>query len=204
VERVGLPFPVDNYTNLYGNLASNEKEFIGLGVGAADNDRNFVSNILAFRKLQLKNPNLVGIFLSVPPQLMPFCAYWADRLENVFIHERTDMSEFYEMLSRCKFVISLADRNTPGRLQGEAAFFGVPVIGSDRLELQRELFPYLSVSPYSIEQAVELGQWVIDTPKTVNIHVEDARAKLLSTYNYKQSLERYNNLLARIEAVNDK
>lgn len=203
VERVGLPFPVKNYSELYGSLASSEKEFIGLGVGAADNDRNFVSNILAFRKLQLNNPKLVGIFLSVPPQLMPHCSYWADRLDNVFIHERTDMSEFYEMLSRCKFVISLADRNTPGRLQGEAAFFGVPVIGSNRLELQQALFPALAVSPYSVEDVVILGQRLLDDSDVGTYYATGAKQKLLNNYNYEKSLERFNNLLARIEAVSD-
>lgn len=202
VERVGLPFPVKNYSELYGSLLDNEKEFIGLGVGAADNDRNFVSNILAFRKLQLTNPDIVGIFLSVPPQLMPYCAYWADRLENVFIHERTEMGEFYEMLSRCKFVISLADRNTPGRLQGEAAFFNVPVIGSDRLELQRELFPEWATSPYSIEEVVAMAKWILDNPAGAHHITELAKEKLLKSYNYEKGLERFNNLLERIEAVN--
>lgn len=203
VERVGLPFPVDNYTKLYGNLRSNEKVFIGLGVGAADNDRNFVSNILAFRKLQLNNPDIVGIFLSVPHQLMPYCAYWADRLENVFIHERTEMGEFYEMLSQCKFVISLADRNTPGRIQGEAAFFNVPVIGSNRLELQNELFPEFAVSPFSIEEVVTHAQRLLDSEELGKALSEQARERLLENYSYKKSLERFNNLLARIEAVND-
>ena len=202
VERVGLPFPVESYTQQYGNLQSNKKEFIGLGVGAADNDRNFVSNILAFKKLQLNNPELVGIFLSVPHQLMPYCAYWADRLQNVFIHERTEMGEFYEMLSRCKFVISLTDRNTPGRIQGEAAFFNIPVIGSNRLELQDELFPQWSVSPFSIEDVVTHGQWILDNPEAAAALTLGANKKLLDNYNYDISRERYNNLLARIEAVN--
>src|SRR3972149_4214643 len=78
VERVGLPFPFETY------------------------DRNFVSSILAFQKLQLKSPRLKGVFLSIPSQLIPYCAYWADRVDNLYIHQRKDMAEYYEMLSRCK------------------------------------------------------------------------------------------------------
>lgn len=198
VEYVGLPFPTDNYEKLYGNLRNQPKEYIGLGVGAADNDRNFVSNILAFRKLQLKNPDLVGLFLSVPPQLMPYCAFWADRLENVFIHERTEMGEFYEMLSRCKLVLNLADRNTPGRLQGEAAFFGVPVVGSNRLELQNILYPkQWSVNPFAIEDVVKQAQWILDNPDTVEIMMMEPKGILDREYGYKASKEKFMKLLSK-------
>lgn len=198
VERVGLPFPVESYETKYGHLRSNEKEFIGLGVGAADNDRNFVSNLMAFRRLQMSNPNLVGVFLSIPHQLIPYCTYWAEKVNNVFIHEREDMPEFYEVLSRCKFVINLADRNTPGRIQGEAAFFNVPVIGSDRLELQGELFPQLTVKPYELEDAVKSGQRLLDDPKFYKQVTEYAHRKLVQHYDYKPSKERFDRLVKKI------
>jgi glycosyltransferase involved in cell wall biosynthesis len=198
VERVGLPFPTENYEKLYGKFRSQERDIIGLGVGAADNDRNFVSNVLAFNKLQLSNPDLVGVFLSVPDQLLPYCSFWADRMDNVFIQQRNGMDDFYEMLSRCKFVISLADRNTPGRIQGEAAFFDIPVIGSDRAELQRELFPSFAVSPYAIEQVVDHGQWILDNPEAAKELASEGHYRLVTEYNYEQSRARFNNLLARI------
>lgn len=197
VERVGLPFPFEAYENKFGHLRNSTKEFIGLGVGAADNDRNFVSNVLTFQKLQLKNPNLVGLFLSIPSQLISYCAYWADRVDNLYIHQRTEMDEYYEMLSRCKFVINLTDRNTPGRLQGEAAFFGVPVIGSNRLELQEELFPTLSVKPYELEKAVTLGQELLDSSDHKDI--TDFAFTKLQDYSYENSIKKYEHLLARIK-----
>jgi hypothetical protein len=197
VERVGLPFPFDSYEEKYGQLRNSEKRYIGLGVGASDNDRNFVSNLMAFRYLQLHNPDLVGVFLSIPQQLMPYCIYWADQIDNVYIHEREDMPEFYDMLSQCKFVINLADRNTPGRIQGEAAFFEVPVIGSNRLELQNELYPTLAVTPYAIEDVVKMGQYLLDNP--VEGAKIGARArKTLRHYSYDRSLQRFNRLLERI------
>jgi glycosyltransferase involved in cell wall biosynthesis len=108
------------------------------------------------------------------------------------------MDDFYEMLSRCKFVISLADRNTPGRIQGEAAFFDIPVIGSDRAELQRELFPSFAVSPYAIEQVVDHGQWILDNPEAAKELASEGHYRLVTEYNYEQSRARFNNLLARI------
>ena len=199
VMRVGLPFPFETYEKKFSQFRDSKKEFIGLGVGAADNDRNFVSNILAFRKLQLKNPNLTGIFLSIPASLIPYCAYWADRVDNLYIHQRTEMDEYYEMLSRCKFVINLTDRNTPGRLQGEAAFFGVPVIGSNRLELQEELFPNLAVKPFELEKVVQLGQSLLDMDDQATKLITDYAFNGLQSYNYQNSIERFNSLLARIK-----
>lgn len=197
VIHAGLPFPFESYEAKYGELRGSEPEFVGLGVGAADNDRNFVSNVLAFKLLQLKNPNLVGVFLSIPKQLLSQCAYWADLVPNIYIHERNDMDEYMEMLSRCSFVINLADRNTPGRIQGEAAFMKVPVIGSNRLELQNELYPNLSVTPYAIEEVVGLAQELIDKPELGTKFGESAYKKL-SKYNYERSRERFNNLLGKI------
>lgn len=197
VERVGLPFPFESYEAKYGALRNSEKRFIGLGVGASDNDRNFVSNLMAFRYLQLHNPDLVGVFLSIPKQLMPYVIYWADQVENVFIQEREDMPEFYDVLSQCQFVINLADRNTPGRIQGEAAFFEVPVIGSDRLELQRELFPSLAVTPFAIENVVRNGQALLDDPTNAAVLGKLAH-KRLEKYSYKHSKERFEKLLSRI------
>lgn len=201
VERVGLPFPVEVYEEKYGSLRikPEDRDIIGLGVGAADNDRNFVSNILAFRKLQLVNPDLKGVFLSIPPQLMQYCSYWADKVPNVFIHQREDMGEFYEMLARCKFVINLTDRNTPGRLEGEAAFFDVPVIGSNRLELQNELFPDLAITPFAVEEAVNLGQLLLKNPEIARVFAEEAHTKLVKNYNYTISIERFKTLISRIE-----
>jgi hypothetical protein len=199
VERVGLPFPVDNYENLYGDFRNKERTYIGLGVGAADNDRNFISNLLVFRRLQLNNPNLVGVFLSIPHQLLSYCSYWADKVANVYIQERTTMGDFYDILSQCQFVISLTDRNTPGRLQGEAAFFEIPVVGSNRLELQDELFPLLAVKPYEIESATNRAQFLLDHPDRGRMLGEQAHKKLVTTYSYKKSIARYRKLLNRIE-----
>jgi hypothetical protein len=154
---------------------------------------------MAFRYLQLKNPDIVGVFLSVPKQLLPYCVYWADRLDNVFIQEREDMPEFYEALSRCKFVINLADRNTPGRIQGEGAFFEVPVIGSDRLELQNILFPTLKASPFALKEVVDAGQYLLDNPQA-GIELAKAARKKLERFNYAKSKDRFNNLVKRIEA----
>lgn len=198
VERVGLPFPVESYETRYGSFRNNEKKYIGLGVGASDNDRNFISNLMVFQQLQLKNPDLVGVFLSIPHQLMPYCSYWSDKFSNVYIHQRNGMDEMYEMLSQCKLVINLADRNTPGRLQGEAAFLDIPVVGSNRFELQEELFPQWSVKPYDLEAAVEHAQWILDHPADATTLAQTAHETLVTNYSYEKSRDRYNSLLKRV------
>lgn len=197
VVKTGLPFPFDTYNERYGKYKDTERKYIGVGVGAVDNDRNFISSWIAFRRLQLEYPDVIGVFLSIPPTLIPYCTYLADRTKNLYIHERTDMAEFYDILSQCKFVINTADRNSPGRIQAEAAFLGVPVIGSNRLELQRELFPDLAVSPYSAEKIVTLSKLLLEKPELGVALAQDA-AQTLTKYNYKASKRRFNKLLKQV------
>jgi len=197
VIKSGLPFPFETYEKRYAQFRDSEKKYIAIGVGAADNDRNFITSWNIFRRLQLEYPDVVGVFLSVPPVLLPYCTYLADRTKNLFIHERTDMTDFYDVLSQCKFVINTADRNSPGRIQAEGAFFGVPVIGSNRLELQKELFPDLAISPYSTEKAVALSKLLLEDPELGSNLALDARDKL-EKYDYDSSKRKFNKLLKKI------
>lgn len=197
VIKAGLPFPFETYEARYAQFKDSERKYIGLGVGAADPDRNFISSWLVFNRLKLEYPELKGVFLSVPENLLKYCVYLADMSTDVFIQERSDMSDFYDTLAQCKLVINLADRNTPGRVQAEGAFLGVPVIGSDRLELQRELFPDLAVSPYSLEQATGIAKFLLEHEPMVFEKVEYAREKL-QRYNYAASKRKFNKLLKAI------
>lgn len=197
VVKTGLPFPFKTYTERFDKLIGSEKKYIGLGVGASDNDRNFISSWLAFRYLNFVYPELQGVFLSIPEAIFQQTSFLATNADNVFIQAREDMEAYYDILSQCKFVISLADRNTPGRIQAEAAFFGVPVIGSDRLELQRELFPELAVRPYELEQTVNLANTLLADPEWGDLVAGKAKEKL-QRYNYKKSQRKFNALLKEI------
>lgn len=198
VVKVGLPFPFESYEEKYGHFRSSEKKYIGLGVGASDNDRNFISSWLVFTRLKLVYPDLIGIFLSIPDFLLPYCSLLADASEDVFIQQREDMGEFYDTLSQCKFVINLADRNTPGRLQGEAAFFGVPVIGSERLELQQELFPRYAVKPYQLITAHQYAVDLLEHPELID--TVGPREKL-KHYSYRASKRKFNRLIKEVQEV---
>lgn len=198
VIKSGLPFPFETYTERFSKFFDSEKKYIGLGVGASDNDRNFISSWAAFRLLNVAHPNEQGVFLSIPKEIFGATSFLASSIDNVYIQEREDMETFYDILSQCKFVINLADRNTPGRIQAEAAFFGVPVIGSNRLELQTELFPELSVSPYSLESVVNLANILLEDPEWGQLVAEKAKQKL-QKYNYKSSKRKFNALLKEIK-----
>jgi hypothetical protein len=194
VVKVGLPFPFESYTERFGQFVGSEKKYIGLGVGAADNDRNFVTSWTIFQRLKLDYPDLKGLFMSIPSNILRTVTPFCDAGEDIFIHEREGMGGFYDVLSQCKFVINMADRNTPGRLQGEAAFFGVPVIGSNRLELQNELFPQYSVRPFESEGAYFRAKDILD-----NGYKDGEYAlKMLHRYDYTNSKRKFNNLLKTI------
>lgn len=195
--KAGLPFPFEDYTKQYYKFIGSPKKYIGLGVGASDNDRNFISSALVFAKLKMYDPTLEGVFLSLLPQQIASTSIYADAIPGIKLHERVDMGSFYDLLSQCKFVINLADRNSPGRVQGEAAFFEVPVIGSDRLELQTELYPDLAVSPYSLETTTQLAIALLEKPE-VGERLAKAAKKKLEVYNYRKSKGRFNKLLREI------
>jgi hypothetical protein len=197
VIKGGLPFPFEAYQKTYGKFRDSEKKYIALGVGASDNDRNFVSSALVFAKLKMYYPDLEGVYLSLPSHQIASTNAYADAVPGIKLHERVGMESFYDLLSQCKFVINLADRNTPGRIQGEAAFFGVPVIGSDRLELQNELFPKLATSPYSLENVVSLAIELLENPELADHYAKYALEKL-AVYNYRKSKARFNKLLNEI------
>lgn len=197
VLKTGLPFPFDTYEEYYGALRESPKKYIGLGVGASDNDRNFISSWLVFNLLKLAHPDIQGVFLSIPQPLLQQVGFLADNSKDIYIQAREEMGDFYDVLSQCAMVINLADRNTPGRIQAEAAFFGVPVIGSNRLELQNELFPELSVSPFSTEKATNLAHMLLEDPEYGQLVADKARDKL-QKYNYKASRRKFNALLKLI------
>jgi len=198
VTKVGLPFPFESYEGRFGKFRNSEKKYIGLGVGASDNDRNFISSWLVFQRLQLIVPEIQGVFLSVPEYLIPYCSQLADHSTNVYIQRRENMEQFYDTLSQCKMVLAMADRNTPGRIQGEAAFFGVPVIGSNRLELQEELFPRLAVKPYELEKAMGLAYLLLENPQLGETYAGEAYEKL-KEYNYARSKRKFNKILKEIQ-----
>jgi len=197
VVKVGLPFPFETYKERYVQYFGQKREYIGLGVGASDNDRNFISSAIVMNGLRQTNPDENGLYLSLPKELIAPTSVYADYFGGIWLHERVHMDGFYERLSQCKMVINLADRNTPGRIQGEAAFFGIPVIGSNRLELQNELWPKLAVSPYSVEEALGKAQFLLQNPEEAEKMTKYAKKKL-ENYNYRRSRSRFNLLLNSI------
>ena len=199
VIKAGLPFPFETYQDRYSKFYDSERKFIGLGVGASDSDRNFISSFLVFQRLRLVYPEIKGVFLSIPSQLIPYCSQLADVSDgSIFIQQREDMEEFYDTLSQCHFVLNMADRNTPGRIQGEGAFFGVPVVGSNRLELQNELFPTLATTPYELEKVFGIASWLIENPHKIPDINLLAYIRLKTRYDYASSKRKYNKLLKEI------
>jgi hypothetical protein len=200
VIKGGLPFPFEAYEERFGKFKNNpNKRFIGLGVGASDNDRNFISSALVMDRIHDVFPDLEGIYLSLPSYQIAPTAIYADYYGGILLHEREGMEGFYQRLSQCHFIINMADRNSPGRIQGEGAYFGVPVIGSDRLELQKELWPDLTVSPYSVEDAAKLAVFLKESPEIGAGLAVKARERL-EAYNYRRSRGKFNKLLREVLA----
>jgi hypothetical protein len=71
------------------------------------------------------------------------------------------------------------------------------VIGSDRLELQTELYPELAVKPYELAKTLALAEVLLKDPEYGELVANKAKDKL-KHYNYKASRRKFNALLKEI------
>ena len=92
----------------------------------------------------------------------------------------------------------MADRNTPGRIQGEAAFFKIPVVGSNRLELQNELYPNYASSPFDLEKAVTDCKTLLMDEQLASWVGQSAHDFLVTNYDYAPSKKKFEDFLAKI------
>ena len=87
---------------------------------------------------------------------------------------------------------------TPAATTMISAFFNIPVVGSERLELQRELFPETSVSPFALQDAVEKATALLESTEWAAKVGQEAHDALVTNYDYEKSLERFNLLLSKV------
>lgn len=208
VSLVGLPFPHAAYerlrvppkTPLHLDGKPSRAVRVGLGVGGpgwAWWDRNYLTTAFAYRALQqvlaAEGVEAEGVWLSVGYDDNSPAMPLLKGVGGTTIQRRTDMETYLATLQSCDLVVSNIVRDTPGRLVGECAFFGVPCVGSNSLALQGELFPSLSHDPFDIKSTVETCLELVRRP--VQPSVLENALEGLRQYGYGPMRERFLDVL---------
>lgn len=215
VHHVGLPFPHSGYERLRlprpepwrgiggflaGGVKQTRKVRIGLGVGGpgwAWWDRNYLTTAFAYRAIQqvlaTEGIEVEGVWLSVGYDDNSPAMPLLKGTDGTTIQRRTDMETYLATLQSCDVVLSNIVRDTPGRLVGECAFFGVPCVGSNSLSLQGELFPSLSHDPFDIASTVETALGLIRHGPQGSL-MENA-LQGLKEYGFERSREKFLDVL---------
>lgn len=202
VHLVGLPFPHKAYerhrveTNK-APLGEKKEITVGLSVGGPGwswFDRNYVTTTYAFRALvdvaKQNGYTVKGVWLSVGYAPDSKVYQFLEAIPDTTMQVRSGMENYYKALQMCDFCISHIWRDTPGRLVAEAAYFGVPVIGSHTLSLQPELFPSLSVDPYDIATTVNKSMELISDGYPESM-LKNAQIALHDGYGYEASRRKF-------------
>ena len=208
---IGLPFPIEGMEKFTTDSIRPEKApadiWVGLSVGgpaACRWDRNYQSTLETF-KLAKKliadrgRSNLAksvrGIMLSWTEQTdRDIIRFIKENYEDVNLQMRSDMGTYLAFLQSCDVCLSNIVRDTPGRLVGECAHFGVPLIGSYTLDLQQHLFPKLSIDPYDICDGAELLAQLITQAADdgdMSEYTDPARDTLYKMSSYEATLKQF-------------
>jgi hypothetical protein len=206
VHYVGLPFPHGGYEYLRmvrTDPLPKKDVVIGLSVGGPEWcawDRNILTTMYAFRHVaraaEARGVKVRGVWLSVTLKPGNATRKMMEATPDTVIQQRSDMQTYLKTLQSCDFVISNIVRDTPGRLVGEAAFFGVPCVGSHSLSLQSELFPTLSHDPFDIVSTVEKSLSLIHDGVPPSL-IENAQ-RGLAEYGFPRSREKFRDVLGSV------
>jgi glycosyltransferase involved in cell wall biosynthesis len=213
--HIGHPFPDIAYDRLKTPAPRPEKEdhiWIGLGVGgsAVMWDRNYLCAFKAFEQAKkivahtdpAAAERMRGIILSWdrsdPRETV---RYVKETFPDIFFQLRTDMRDYLHFLQSCDAVINTSVRDTVGRLVAESAWFGVPVYGSGVPDLQKELFPKSTFSPWAVSEYAEaVAEQILDPAAAARRKVETAQARetIIREYGFEVSLKKFRKVLASI------
>jgi hypothetical protein len=215
---VGLPFPDKTYPSLVRSNPRPEKGnqiWVGLGVGGTAHtrwERNYGVSLAAFEAavelVRAEDPDTAdrmrGIMLSWSDKSnQELMLHIKDRYPNVMIQQRQDMQTFLHFLQSCDACISTILRDTPGRLVGECAFFGVPLYGSDVPDIQTELWgKEMSFTPWDVMGYAHTVADQILCGHTKDEQCATARQKLIELYGMDRSKERFKAILRSMD-LND-
>lgn len=151
VAYVGLPFPDDKYpgggySTLLRKDVRKEKQFddiwIGLGVGGNAYTRWERNYLVAFESFKKTKELLIEAGLGSEKSIKGILLSWTEKSQidvidfiktnyrDVMIQVRSDMATYLHFLQSCDLVINPCIRDTPQRINGECAYFGVPIVSS--------------------------------------------------------------------------
>jgi len=219
-EYIGLPFPDKTYVNQIRREPRAEKKdqiWIGLGVGGnafTRWERNYLVALEAFdlavQKVgefdRITSKKMKGILLSwTEKNSYDVVTFIKDNYPNVMLQMRSNMSDYLHFLQSCNCVVSPIVRDTPGRIVGECAFFGVPIFGSNIPSLQSQLYPNdWTLSPWDVEgyanqivKCVIGGMTIEDEKDSKKYKMDNARRELIECYGMDVMAKKFRDAMNR-------
>ncbi len=110
--------------------------------------------------------------------------------------------DFIQHVSRYYLAVCLDARTVSGRFTGDMASVGVPVVGSNTLEQQRECFPETTVPPYDGEGARAKVARLIEDDNFYERVCRYAVEKKYRRSNYRRFFETLRNALENLLCAN--
>jgi len=116
-------------------------------------------------------------------------ARWARCMWDAFIPPLT-YPDFVKEVSKDKLLLELCQYQTYGRTPVDFASLELPIVGSDRVESMRRLFPNMCCNPIDVRKLMNLIKRVLNDEEWLDEQMKYAYNKV-DYYNYKNSTKRY-------------
>ncbi len=121
--------------------------------------KNGLATALAFQRLRERFPEGRApealVFADQPEAERRAYADWG--IEGVSVLPTCAQPELWRRAARCDLALHLDHRRTIGRFSGDCAALGIPCVSTAGATMQRACFPDLTVEPWDVEGAAELG-----------------------------------------------
>jgi len=196
---IHLPIPIPHSFKKKPNLPDKKRGHICLGILSWNYDlSNSLSNCLAYNQIDKNITNnyqaeIIGFRKSNHNKYRRFELY-KKLIPGLQINEWFK-NQYYKKLSSYKIVIHLTRRESLARYAAQCAWVATPIIGNIECELQKELWPKLSVDPYDIKNAAKLANRLLTEP---DFYIENVN---LAKYNLKQIIKKQSQHLKRIKNI---
>ena len=176
--HISLPVPKDQFGSLTIQATSRRRDVACVGVGTWNLDAsNFYTNILVLEGIRGCGVSIKGEIIGIRDWQRPQVGAYASNMEGITIAGELG-EQLYSHLSRFKLAINLTSRATSGRIAAEFAAVGVPCIGNLENEHQSVCWPDLSIAPYDVPKAIELGTKLLGNSDFYDACVGKGRRKL--------------------------
>lgn len=161
--------------------------------------KNGLATALAFQRLRERFPEggapQAIVFAKEPEAERRAYADWG--INGVSVLPHCAQPDLWRRVARCALALHLDHRRTIGRFSGECAALGIPCVGTAGVTMQRACFPDLTVAPWDVEGAADLGAGLLcDRALAGGVTAKAARA--LGAFDLEPMARRFRQALKTV------